>query len=201
MTDAEEELEDMLSALQALRRATDEDLRAEWDRSLPFADAVFDRWKRADALGFGEGASIYDSAAVYGDVVVGQRTWVGPNALLDGSGESLRIGSWCSVSAGVQLYTHDTVLWAVSLGKQERRVGPVSIGDGCHLGAGSVVLPGVIVGERSVVAANSVVRRDVTARSIVGGVPARVLGTVEGEGESTRLVTGSSEDAAEGEGH
>ncbi len=50
--------------LRALRTAADEELRHRWDRSLPFADALFDRWERADQLGFGEGASGCDGVTV-----------------------------------------------------------------------------------------------------------------------------------------
>jgi carbonic anhydrase/acetyltransferase-like protein (isoleucine patch superfamily) len=92
-------------------------LRTRWSRSLAFADAIFDRWERAQTLGFGAGASIYDSAMDYGDVEVGAETWVGPFVVLDGSGGGLRIGEYCSISAGVQIYTHDTVFWALSGGR------------------------------------------------------------------------------------
>src|SRR3982750_1585315 len=84
-------------------------------RSLPLGDLVADRWARARALGFGEGTSVYDSALVLGDVRVGERTWIGPQTVLDGSG-GLTIGSTCSISAGVHIYTHDTVRWALSGG-------------------------------------------------------------------------------------
>lgn len=55
--------------IQELRRRTDKALRRAGDRSLPFADALFDRWERAATLGFGAGTSVYDSAAIFGNVV------------------------------------------------------------------------------------------------------------------------------------
>jgi acetyltransferase-like isoleucine patch superfamily enzyme len=179
--------EELLDALQAVRRSADDDLRERWDRSLSFGDALFDRWERAQRLGFAEGASIYDSALVYGDVRVGADTWVGPGALLDGSGGGLVIGAWCSISAGVQIYTHDTVLRSLSLGLREREVGPVRIGDGCHLGGLSVVAPGVAIGDRCVVGAHSFVKQDVPDRTVVAGTPARVIGRVVGDGEDVHI--------------
>lgn len=179
--------DELLDTLQAVRRSSDDDLRERWDRSLSFGDALFDRWERAERLGFAEGVSIYDSALVYGDVQVGHDTWIGPNTLLDGSGGGLVIGAWCSISAGVQIYTHDTVLRSLSMGAREREVGPVAIGDGCHVGGLAVVAPGVTVGERCVIGAHSFVKHDVTDRTVVAGVPARVIGRVAGDGDDLRI--------------
>jgi acetyltransferase-like isoleucine patch superfamily enzyme len=53
--------------------------------------------------------------------------------------------------------------------------GPTRIGDNCWLGANVVVTAGVSVGERCVIGAGSVVTRDVPARSVAVGVPARVI--------------------------
>ncbi len=176
-------------ALQALYAGREQHLKAAFDRSLPFADAVLDnRWERARRLGFGEGSSIYDTAIVFGEVVVGHQTWIGPGVILDGSGGSLRIGSFCSISAGVHIYTHDTVRWALSGGLAPQHVGPVRIGDCCHIGAQSIVIAGVEIGEKCVVAANSFVNRNVLARTIVGGSPARLLGRVVGDGVDIELV-------------
>jgi maltose O-acetyltransferase len=52
---------------------------------------------------------------------------------------------------------------------------PVSIGDDVWLGAGVLVLPGVTVGDRSVVAAGAVVSEDVPADSLAVGIPARIV--------------------------
>lgn len=182
--------EALVELLKHARDLREVELRARWDRSLPFADALFDRWERARSLGFGEGASIYDSAMVFGSVRVGVGTWIGPNVILDGSGGGLDIGSTCSISAGVQIYTHDTVLWAVSGGLLPRREGAVSIGDCVYVGSQSIIGPGVTIGARCVVAANSFVNRAVPDGTIVGGTPARTIGRVEGSGAEVRLVFG-----------
>ncbi|MBS1520017.1 MAG: sugar O-acetyltransferase [Bacteroidetes bacterium] len=47
------------------------------------------------------------------------------------------------------------------------------------IGAGAIILPGVTVGENSVVAAGAVVNKDVPANIIVGGVPAKVIRTID----------------------
>lgn len=56
------------------------------------------------------------------------------------------------------------------------RAAPIVVGDRCWIGARAVVLGGVTVGEGAVVAAGAVVTEDVPPWTIVGGVPARVLG-------------------------
>ena len=54
-------------------------------------------------------------------------------------------------------------------------VGPVLIKKGAFIGMNSTILPGVIVGEGSVVAAGSVVSSDVEPYTIYGGVPAKKI--------------------------
>ena len=187
---------DLALALRRVKEQRDEELRATYDRSLPFADAQFDRWERARSLGFGEKTSIYDSSAVFGKVHVGTNTWIGPFTILDGSGGGLKIGDYCSISAGVHIYTHDTVLWAVSGGVQDARKAAVAIGSNTYIGAQCVIVAGVTIGSRCVIAANSLVNRDVPEGTIVGGTPARVLGRVEGEGADARLVFDSKDKAS-----
>ena len=181
------EVSQLIHSLRKAHLETDEGLRAQFDRSLPFADGLFDRWERAKRLGFAEGASIYNSSLVYGDVKVGENTWIGPYTILDGSGGEVSIGSFCSISAGVHIYTHDTVMWALSEGRLEKRTGPVKIGDCCYIASQCIIAPNVSIGRQCVVAANSFVNRNVPVRTIVGGNPAKILGRVEGKGENIRL--------------
>ena len=182
-----------LELLRDVRSAADRRMKEQYDRSLPFGDALFDRWERARALGFEDGASIYDSALVYGDVSAGRNTWIGPNTLLDGSGGGISIGAFCSISTGVHIYTHDTVMWALSGGTAPRHTAPVSIGDCCYIGSQSVIAAGVSIASQCVVAANSFLNRDVPDRTIVGGTPARPIGRVIVDGDEITLSMGSGD--------
>jgi acetyltransferase-like isoleucine patch superfamily enzyme len=164
--------------LRSLHEELRREIRSRWNRSLPFADELFDRWERADHLGFGTGSSIYDSSVVIGDVSVGDETWIGPNTILDGSG-GLSIGRFCSISAGVQIYTHDTVAWSLTGGAAGPRRAPVRIADFTYLGPGVVVQKGTRVGTRCVVGAGTLVNRDIPDHSIVFGLPGRVVGRTE----------------------
>jgi acetyltransferase-like isoleucine patch superfamily enzyme len=182
----EDEFTRLLAASHEKRNAW---LRAQHRRDLPLGDAMVDRWERARKLGFAEGASIFGSAIVFGEPRVGAQTWIGPNTLLDASSGSIEIGAYCSISAGTQIYTHDTVLWAVSGGTQGKRKGSVSIADNVYIGSQCVIVPNVTIGTRVVVAANSLVNRDVPAGAIVAGTPAKRIGeVVSDEGGQCRLV-------------
>ena len=152
--------------------------RDRFQRDLPIEELLFDRWERARQLGFGEGSSIYHSAIVYGDVTVGKGTWIGPNTLLDGS-HGLTIGDSCSISAAVNIYTHDTVQWALSGGSAAYEGAPVSIGSCSHIGSHTVVAKGVTIGDHCVIGATSFVNRDIEPWTIAVGAPCRRIGRIE----------------------
>ena len=109
---------------------------------------------------------------------MGRHTWIGPNVVLDGSGGGLVIGDHCSVSSGVQVYTHDTVRRSVTLGKALIDYAPTRIGDGVYVGPNCVVAKGVTIGDQAVIGAMSFVNRDVPARKKAWGCPAVVTGDV-----------------------
>ncbi|WP_114423692.1 acyltransferase [Nocardioides houyundeii] len=130
-------------------------------------------------------------AWVVGEPVVGEGTWIGAFTVIDGSG-GLRIGAGCDISSGAQIYTHSSAKRCVS-GRSFAEVerAPVTIGDRVFVGAGAIINMGVTIGDEAVVAAGAVVTGDVAPRTIVGGVPARVIGRVElADGAAPRFVTG-----------
>jgi carbonic anhydrase/acetyltransferase-like protein (isoleucine patch superfamily) len=178
----EKELEQTLRYARKVYERLRGQMRARWQRDLPLEEMLFDRWERAQALGFRDGANIYHNSYVYGDVTVGEKTWIGPYTLLDGTG-GLSIGDYCNISAGVQIYTHDTVKWVLSRGKAEYEYAPVKIGDCCHIGSQTVVIKGVSIGDHSVVGACSFVNRDIPPYTVALGVPCRPFGHVELDAE------------------
>lgn len=181
MTEPEDELRRQIVELWGRLQ---EQIDARWDRTLPFGDYFVDRWEKARRLGFGDGTTIYDSSLVLGDVKVGKGTWIGPFTVLDGSG-GLSIGEHCSISAGVQIYTHDTVKRVLSGGEHEIERAPTSIGSRCYIGPHTVIVKGVNIGDACVIGANSLVLEDIPAGSRAHGNPCRVLGSsdklLEGE--------------------
>jgi acetyltransferase-like isoleucine patch superfamily enzyme len=103
---------------------------------------------------------------------VGENTWIGPNVILDGSGD-LSIGNYCSISAGVQIYTHDTVAWSTSLGVEGVTRSATKIGNGVYIGPNSIIQKGVVIGDGAVIGAMSFVNSDVAGNSRVFGSPAK----------------------------
>lgn len=177
----------LVEEIRALYTGLRTQVRQRWSRDLPLQDLLTDRWERATALGFGTGSSLYQSTYVYGDVRVGSGTWIGPMAVLDGTG-GLEIGSGCDISAGVHIYTHDTVRRALSDGRADVELGRVTIGDHSHIGAQVVITKGVTIGHHSVIGAHSFVNADLPPFSVAFGVPCRRVGTVVPTPDGVSLV-------------
>jgi acetyltransferase-like isoleucine patch superfamily enzyme len=180
-------LDELIARAREAYRDLDQEMRQRWNRSLPLDELLFDRWERARSLGFGEGASIYHSAYVYGDVRVGANTWIGPLTMLEGTG-GLTIGANCSISTGVQIHTHDSVRWALSGGTAQIERAAVRIGDNTYIGSHSVIAKGVTIGDHVVIGACSFVNRDVAPYTIAAGVPARSIGQVVIDGDAIRFA-------------
>ncbi|MBL41928.1 MAG: acetyltransferase [Rhodospirillaceae bacterium] len=174
-----ENKEKLILELQNVYKKIDNSLMQNFDRSLSFQDGMFDRWERAKRLGFSDGASIYNSSLVYGNVEVDKNTWIGPYTILDGSGGGITIGQFCSISAGVHIYTHDTVMWALSGGIKKRKIGSVIIGNNTYVGSKTVITLGVTLGSRCLIGAGSLVNKSFPDNSIILGTPAKKVGTVK----------------------
>ncbi|HUR53679.1 MAG TPA: DapH/DapD/GlmU-related protein [Gemmataceae bacterium] len=113
------------------------------------------------------------------ELVIGDGTFVGHGCGFN-AGRSIRIGRHCLFAGGVQVFDMD----GHPLDAARRRAGepsppeaiaPVVIGDDVWVGNGALILKGVTVGDRAVVAAHAVVTRDVPADAVVAGSPARVV--------------------------
>lgn len=131
-------------------------------------------------------------------VVIGEQAWLNAKddradgqptlRIGDGTyiGRLVQINAWRQVEIGRDVLIADRVFigdadhrfadTTVPIRRQgDQFAGAVTLRDGCWLGIGAVVLPGVTIGRNAVVAANAVVTRDVADFTVVGGIPARPI--------------------------
>ncbi len=131
-------------------------------------------------------------------VEIGAGTMICGSIELSGSGEiwkRLKIGKKCLITAPLYADLNGTITIGnnVAIGhhvvlitsshdmrNEFRRcgwivTGPIVLENGCWIGAGATILPGVTVGRGAVVAAGSVVTKDVPPNTLVGGVPAKPI--------------------------
>ena len=151
----------------------------EQKRIDPFEELLFDRWEKAKFLKAKKQSSVYHNNYIAGKVTLGKNTWVGPFVILDGTGGGLKIGDFCSISSGVQIYTHNTVDWALSGGKSKRKTKSVSIGNNCYIGPNTIINMGVKIGNRCVIGAQSFINKDIPSNSIALGTPAKIVGKIK----------------------
>lgn len=112
-----------------------------------------------------------------GKVSIGNLTHIDRYSVLYGQG-GLNIGEKCAIASGVIIYSQTNQYDAypeLPVIEQGTRYSKVEIGNDVWIGAGAIILPGVTIGDHSVVGAGSVVTRDVEKASIVVGSPARLV--------------------------
>jgi acetyltransferase-like isoleucine patch superfamily enzyme len=125
-------------------------------------------------LALGRGVLLYEGVHFFleadgAEIEVGDRTYVNRRAEILAR-QGVRIGADCAIAWDVMI--SDTDYHSIDDRPDTSRV---EIGDGVWIGAGAKVLKGVTVGPGAAVAAGAVVTRDVPPRTLVAGVPARVV--------------------------
>lgn len=136
---------------------------------------------RLSGFKIGSGSTIHMMARIYDPrhIIIGEDTIVGERATLDGrkqlpnSQGGLEIGNHTDIASEVMIWTsqhdiHDPEFKAI-----EKKV---LIGDYVFIGPRSIILPGVTIGNGAIIAAGSVVTKDVEPFTIVAGTPAQKIG-------------------------
>lgn len=111
----------------------------------------------------------------FANLTVGERCHIGKDVFID-LAEQVLLEDRVTVSMRTTLLTHYDV--GQSPLKEQGQLpysAPVTVRSGAYIGAGAIVLAGVEIGACAMVAAGAVVTRDVPARCLVAGVPARVV--------------------------
>ena len=126
---------------------------------------------------------------LYPEYNIGRGTYGKPSIRSLGEGSTLKIGAFCSISKGVQIFLggeHRTewvttypfnIMWKAGnmIKGHPRTKGDVIIGNDVWIGTEALILSGVTIGDGAVIAARSVVTRDIPSYTIAGGNPARPI--------------------------
>lgn len=116
-------------------------------------------------------------------------TKIGSNCIIDKTAEFgtepylVEIGNDVRITKGVRFITHDGSLWVVrNLGlvpAESDYFGKIKIGNNTNIGWDAIIMPGVTIGQNCIVGAGAVVTKDIPDNSVVVGVPAKVIESVE----------------------
>jgi acetyltransferase-like isoleucine patch superfamily enzyme len=109
---------------------------------------------------------------------IGRGSWIGQQAFLHAAG-GITVGVRVGIGPGARILTSRHALSGdlpdTAIMDRPLEFAPVVLEDGCDIGVGAIILPGVTVGANAQVGAGAVVTRDVAPGAVVVGVPARPL--------------------------
>lgn len=109
-------------------------------------------------------------------MIIGDNTWIGQGCFFHSAG-GISIGTDVGIGPGVKIITSTHALKKQDLPILHRNLEfrQVCIDDGCDIGIGAIILPGVRIQQGAQIGAGAVVTRDIPARAIAIGVPAKVI--------------------------
>ncbi len=126
----------------------------------------------------GNAVTIASGSFLHGPVTIGDNVSINARVSMDGGGAGIVIGAGCRIATGVMIYAFNHGMApGVSISTQKTTSRGIVLGCDVWIGAGAGITDGVRIGDGAVVGMGSVVTRDVEAGAIVGGSPARVIGT------------------------
>jgi len=133
-------------------------------------------YRHVFGMKMGKNVVVYGGAEIRNpwNIVIGDGSVLGDDSKLDGR-KGLIIGKNVNFSTGVWIWTdeHDK---DDPYFRSNNKGGPVVIGDRAWISSRTTILPNITIGEGAVVAAGAVVTKNVDAYSVVGGIPAKIIG-------------------------
>ena len=116
---------------------------------------------------------------IYGEnIYLGKNVYFNISCMIIDSNR-VEIGDHVMFGPCVQIYTSAHELSAKSRNQAWEVTKPVTIGNSVWIGGSAILLPGVKIGEKSVIGAGAVVTKDVPANVVVAGNPARIIREIE----------------------
>ncbi len=133
----------------------------------------------------GKGSTFHMWANFYDpkNIIIGEDTIIGDHAFLDGR-DKIKIGSHTDIASSVMIYNSEHDLSSLDFNAISA---PVEIEDYVFIGPRVIIMPGVKIGKGAVVAGGAVVTKDVPEFTIVGGVPAKIIGERKNKNPNYRL--------------
>jgi len=113
------------------------------------------------------------------NIKIGARSFLNAEARFGCPQQKITIGDDCQIGPRVSFETVNHGLEYVKNSGRGVLAKPIYICDGVWIGSGAIILPGVTIGEGAVVAAGAVVQKDVSEYTVVGGVPAKLIRTIQ----------------------
>ena len=112
-----------------------------------------------------------------GNVIVGDHTYINSGRFVTGQKSTIKIGKWCAIGHNVNMiaWTHDIDMPTGPLEERPTVEKDITVGDHVWIGTNVFIREGVTVGNHAIIAANSVVNRDIPDYAIAGGVPAKII--------------------------
>lgn len=113
-----------------------------------------------------------------GNLRVGAHTYINGGTFLAAKGTSITIGDHCMISYDVTMRTDSHIHSSTEIPMilQGSEAKDIVIGNDVWVGHGAYIMPGITIGNGAIVGAKAVVTKDVEPYTIVGGVPARLIG-------------------------
>jgi acetyltransferase-like isoleucine patch superfamily enzyme len=132
---------------------------------------------RGLGFGIGDRAFVYRHVLLLGKIDLGAGTSISNNCCLNGATAGIYIGRNVMIAPNccIVAFNHGTARNGQPMVKQPLVERPVHIADDVWIGANSTITAGVTIHEGAIIAANSVVTKDVGAYEIVGGTPAKFI--------------------------
>ncbi|MGS1016287.1 acyltransferase [Allosphingosinicella humi] len=149
-----------------------------------------------DAAKIGAGSKVWINVQIREKAVIGSGCILSKDVYID---HGVRIGDNCKIQNSVSIYSGVTIEDDVFVGpnacftndkvprafNSEWKITPTLVRKGASIGANATIVCGTVIGEYAMVAAGSVVTKNVESFTLVAGNPARPIGKIDKEGNRT----------------
>ena len=116
-------------------------------------------------------------------IKIGNNCEISRNVCFGSEPYLISIGDNVRITNGCKFFTHDGSLWVLrNLGKVDKnadKIRPIKIGNNVNIGWNTMIMPGITIGDNVISGAGSIITKNVPSNSVVAGVPARIIETLD----------------------